>query len=172
MGGFFSKPIIDTKKDVILTMCPEYYLDNWKEYSSDSRPADTYRWDGSTIESVEYGVPYTIKKKDKVAKKFYEDYFKKFLKKNHSYLFADGKDLNRHKKIKLLKVVKKQNKIVATYSFGIEGVDLKWEAFVLHEGLVATTGAADSVFFKKINGKKIFVRFGGRGPIQTTLTQK
>tara|TARA_B110000908_G_scaffold56401_1_gene68650 strand:+ start:50 stop:559 length:510 start_codon:yes stop_codon:yes gene_type:complete len=169
MGGFFSKPIIDTEKDVILTMCPEYYLDNWKEYSSDSRPADTYRWDGSTIESVEYGVPYTVKKKDKVTKKFYEDYFKKFLKKKHSYLFADGKDLNRHKKIKLLKVSKKQNKIVATYSFGIEGVDLKWEAFAFGEGLYSNTQRGDNVFFKKINGKKIFVRFGG---IQPTLTQK
>ena len=157
MGGFFSKPIIDTEKDVILTMCPEYYLDNWKEYSSDSRPADTYRWDGSTIESVEYGVPYTIKKKDKVTKKFYEDYFKKFLKKHHSYLFAID---DKHKKIKLLKVVKKQNKIIAIYSYGVEGVDINYEAFVLGEGL-ARAGGADSVFFKKINGKKVYVRFGG-----------
>ena len=155
-------------------MCPEYYLDNWKEYSSDSRPADTYRWDGSTIESVEYGVPYTVKKKDKVTKKFYEDYFKKFLKKNHSYLFADEKDLNRHKKIKLLKVVKKQNKIIAIYSYGVEGVDINHEAFVLGEGLAAA-GGADSVFFKKINGKKVYVRFGGRVRYKLfapTLTQK
>ena len=171
MGGFFSKPIIDTEKDVILTMCPEYYLDNWKEYSSDSRPADTYRWDGSTIESVEYGVPYTIKKKDKVTKKFYEDYFKKFLKKHHSYLFAID---DKHKKIKLLKVVKKQNKIIAIYSYGVEGVDINYEAFVLGEGL-ARAGGADSVFFKKINGKKVYVRFGGRVRYKLfapTLTQK
>ena len=172
MGGFFSKQIIDTEKDVILTMYPEYYLDNWKEYSSDSRPADTYRWDGSTIESVEYGVPYTIKKKDKVTKKFYEDYFKKFLKKHHSYLFAID---DKHKKIKLLKVVKKQNKIIAIYSYGVEGVDINYEAFVLGEGLAATTGATDSVFFKKINGKKVYVRFGGRARYKLfapTLTQK
>ena len=171
MGGFFSKQIIDTEKDVILTMCPEYYLDNWKEYSSDSRPADTYRWDGSTIESVEYGVPYTIKKKDKVTKKFYEDYFKKFLKKHHSYLFAID---DKHKKIKLLKVVKKQNKIIAIYSYGVEGVDINYEAFVLGEGL-ARAGGADSVFFKKINGKKVYVRFGGRVRYKLfapTLTQK
>tara|TARA_B110000908_G_scaffold9654_1_gene11692 strand:+ start:538 stop:1053 length:516 start_codon:yes stop_codon:yes gene_type:complete len=171
MGGFFSKQIIDTEKDVILTMYPEYYLDNWKEYSSDSRPADTYRWDGSTIESVEYGVPYTIKKKDKVTKKFYEDYFKKFLKKHHSYLFAID---DKHKKIKLLKVVKKQNKIIAIYSYGVEGVDINYEAFVLGEGL-ARAGGADSVFFKKINGKKVYVRFGGRVRYKLfapTLTQK
>ena len=171
MGGFFSKQIIDTEKDVILTMCPEYYLDNSKEYSSDSRPADTYRWDGSTIESVEYGVPYTIKKKDKVTKKFYEDYFKKFLKKHHSYLFAID---DKHKKIKLLKVVKKQNKIIAIYSYGVEGVDINYEAFVLGEGLAAA-GGADSVFFKKINGKKVYVRFGGRVRYKLfapTLTQK
>tara|TARA_B110000879_G_C11113395_1_gene488414 strand:- start:719 stop:1234 length:516 start_codon:yes stop_codon:yes gene_type:complete len=171
MGGFFSKQIIDTEKDVILTMYPEYYLDNWKEYSSDSRPADTYRWDGSTIESVEYGVPYTIKKKDKVTKKFYEDYFKKFLKKHHSYLFAID---DKHKKIKLLKVVKKQNKIIAIYSYGVEGVDINYEAFVLGEGL-ARAGGADSVFFKKINGKKVYVRFGGRARYKLfapTLTQK
>ena len=152
-------------------MCPEYYLDNWKEYSSDSRPADTYRWDGSTIESVEYGVPYTIKKKDKVTKKFYEDYFKKFLKKHHSYLFAID---DKHKKIKLLKVVKKQNKIIAIYSYGVEGVDINHEAFVLGEGLAAA-GGADSVFFKKINGKKVYVRFGGRVRYKLfapTLTQK
>ena len=78
MGGFFSKPIIDTEKDVILTMCPEYYLDNWKEYSSDSRPADTYRWDGSTIESVEYGVSYTVKKKIKLLKNFTKIILKNF----------------------------------------------------------------------------------------------
>ena len=157
MGGFFSKQIIDTEKDVILTMYPEYYLDNWKEYSSDSRPADTYRWDGSTIESVEYGVPYTIKKKDKVTKKFYEDYFKKLLKKEHKYLFGDGKIPNRHKKIKLLKVTKKLNKIVATYKYNIEDVDLKWEELRLQDGLGAITTAGDNLFFKKINGKKVYV---------------
>ena len=32
MGGFFSRPKIDTEKDVILTLTPEYYLDNSKEF--------------------------------------------------------------------------------------------------------------------------------------------
>ena len=116
--------------------------------------------------------PYTIKTKDKITKKMYEDYFKKFLKKNHSYLFADPGDYNRGKKIKLLKVSKKQNKIVATYSFRIEGVDLKWESFRLGEGLYKTTQSGGKVFFKKINGKKVYVRFGGRGSVQPILTQK
>ena len=168
MGGFFSKPIIDTEKDVILTMCPEYYLDNWKEYSSDSRPADTYRWDGSRIESVAYGTPYKITSKDKITKKFYEMYFKKLLKKEHNYLFTDDEDKKRHKKIKLLKISKKQNKIVATYSFGIEGVDLKRETSRVCEGLYKATQSGDKVFFKKINGKKVYIRFNGT----TILTQK
>ena len=168
MGGFFSKPIIDTEKNVIITMCPEYYLDNSKEYFSDSRPADTYRWDGSRIESVVYGTPYKITSKDKVTKKFYEMYFKKLLKKEHSYLFTDGEDNKRHKKIKLIKVSKKQNKIVATYSFGIEGVDLNWEALKVQDGLYKVTQSGAKVFFKKINGKKVYIRFGGT----TTLTQK
>tara|TARA_B110000977_G_scaffold162040_1_gene207254 strand:+ start:263 stop:784 length:522 start_codon:yes stop_codon:yes gene_type:complete len=170
MGGLFSKQSIDTEKNVILTMRPEYYVDNSKEYFSDTRPADTYRWDGSLIESVEFGVPYTIKKKDKVTKKMYEDYFKKFLKKNHSYLFAEGKDLTRHKKIKLLNVSKKQNKIVATYTYTIEGVDFKWEEFRLQEGLSATTRSGDPIFFKKINGKKIYVRFVWNNKSDTTVT--
>jgi len=157
MGGFFSKPIIDTEKDVILTMCPEYYLDNSKEYFLNH-------------DNIQYGIPYKITKKDKVTKKFYEDYFKKLLKKQHEYLFEEDKIPNRHKKIKLLNVTKKLNKIVATYKYNIEDVDLKWEELGLQDGLYKITTSGDIVFFKKINGKKVYVRIAA--PILPTLTQK
>tara|TARA_B110000977_G_scaffold15026_1_gene18545 strand:+ start:563 stop:1027 length:465 start_codon:yes stop_codon:yes gene_type:complete len=154
MGGFFSKQIIDTKRDVILTLSPDYYLDN-------SSKCEGKEWD-----DCDWEPSYKITAKDKVTKKFYEDYFKKLLKREHEYLFNDSKVKNRHKKIKLLKVSKKQNKIVATYKFKIVGLDIKREDFMVGEGLGKIFRSGDPVFFKKINGKKVYVN------IYSSLTQK